>query len=80
MTKYQKLKALAQSKGIDTRKPSYSGGGYWLCKPDGSDLFAYDNFCANLRELEYEIMNFDRPIRFQMSHGPDGDVRLTRTN
>ncbi len=63
MTKYQKLKALAQSKGIDTRKDSYSCGGYWLCKPDGSNLFADDNFCANLRELEYEIMNFNRLTR-----------------
>jgi len=55
MTKYQKLKAMAQSKGIDTRKDKYAGGGYWLTKVDGTDLYPDDNFCANLKELEAEI-------------------------
>lgn len=55
MTKYQKLKALAQSKGIDTRKDQYANGGYWLCNADGSPLYPDDNFCANLRELEDEV-------------------------
>lgn len=55
MTHYQRLKALAKSKGIDTRKNLFGDGGYWLTKADGSDLYPDDNFCADLKQLEAEI-------------------------
>tara|TARA_R110000782_G_scaffold247737_1_gene334585 strand:- start:37 stop:213 length:177 start_codon:yes stop_codon:yes gene_type:complete len=55
MTKYQKLKALAKSKGIDARKDQYASGGYWLYNSNGLPLYPDDNFCANLQELEREL-------------------------
>lgn len=55
MTKYQRLKALAQANGIDTRKDKHANGGYWLTNAWGTDLYPDDNFCANLEELETEI-------------------------
>jgi len=57
MTKYQKIKTSAKAKGIDTRK-SYCGGGYWITKADGSDLYPDDNFCSSLKELEHEVAQY----------------------
>lgn len=49
-TAYQKIKALAKAKGIDTRKDAY--GGYWLTDSKGNDLYPDGNFCASLSELK----------------------------
>lgn len=55
MTSYQKIKAAAQAKGIDTRKDQYGGGGYWLYTKDGKPLYPDDNFCPTLRDLKAAI-------------------------
>jgi effector-binding domain-containing protein len=53
MTAYQKIKKIAQAKGIDTRKDAYSG--YWLTSKDGKDLYPDDNFCSSLSELKSAV-------------------------
>ena len=50
MTAYQKIKAAAKAKGIDTRKDT--SGGYWITDKNGKDLYADDNFCATLKDLK----------------------------
>jgi effector-binding domain-containing protein len=52
-TAYQKIKDLAKTKGIDTRKDAYNG--YWITDKDGNDLYADDNFCSSLRELKSAV-------------------------
>ena len=56
MTKYQKIKASAKAKGIDTRKSVC--GGYWLTNDLGQALYQDDNFCSSLKELEYEVAQY----------------------
>lgn len=53
MTAYQKVKAAAQAKGIDTRKDT--SGGYWLTDNSGKDLYADDNFHATLKDLALAV-------------------------
>jgi effector-binding domain-containing protein len=53
MTTYQKIKKIAQAKGIDTRKDAYNG--YWLTDKNGNDLYADDNFCSSLSELKSAV-------------------------
>lgn len=55
MTQYQKIKDAARAKGIDTRKESWTGGGYWLTDANGADLYPDDNFCSTLRELKAAV-------------------------
>ena len=55
MTEYQKIKAAARAKGIDTRKEPWSVYGYWLTDADGNDLYADDNFCSSLKELKAKV-------------------------
>lgn len=53
MTEYQKIKAQAKAKGIDTRKDT--SGGFWLTDANGNDLYPDDNFCSNLRTLKSAV-------------------------
>ncbi|MCG7628403.1 hypothetical protein MHM88_11350 [Epibacterium sp. MM17-32] len=47
--------------------PDEDGGRYWSIQ--GNDLATWPRL----------IEEDDKPIRFRLSHGPDGDVRLHRT-
>lgn len=55
MTQYQKIKAAARAKGIDTRKDGFASGGYWLTKTDGTELYEDENFCSSLKELKAKV-------------------------
>ena len=55
MTAYQKIKTAAKAKGIDTRKDT--SGGYWITDENGIDLYADDNFCASLKDLERAVLD-----------------------
>ena len=47
------LKMIAKDLGL--KIVVAQGGGWWLTKADGSDVWEDDNFCATRCEIEYKL-------------------------
>jgi hypothetical protein len=47
------LRLIAQE--LDIKIVDAIGGGWWLTKSDGSDLWADENFCATRSEIEVKL-------------------------
>jgi len=84
MTRYTEIQTKARQAGIDTVRDNHGAPrGYWITQADGNPLWPDDSFTTSLDELASMVSEHirsidDQPMRFKMSHGPDGDIRMSR--